>query len=114
MGCVSSKKETFVIPKNNDLALFFDHMNSLMHHHGLDEGSIADLEEEQNDLDEEPNQPEPLNAEQPNQPEPLNAEQPNEEEAPNHLVAPNEENLPNQVVHQNPFEWFPRAWSQQG
>jgi hypothetical protein len=103
MGCVSSKKETFVIPKNNDLALFFDHMNSLMHHHGLDEGSIADLEEEQNDLDEEPNQPEPLNA-----------EQPNEEEAPNHLAAPNEENLPNQVVHQNPFEWFPRAWSQQG
>jgi hypothetical protein len=103
MGCVSSKKETFVIPKNNDLALFFDHMNSLMHHHGLDEGSIADLEEEQNDLDEEPNQPEPLNE-----------EQPNEEEAPNHLVAPNEENLPNQVVHQNPFEWFPRAWSQQG
>jgi hypothetical protein len=103
MGCVSSKKQTFVIPKNNDLALFFDHMNSLMHHHGLDEGSIADLEEEQNDLDEEPNQPEPLNE-----------EQPNEEEAPNHLAAPNEENLPNQVVHQNPFEWFPRAWSQQG
>ena len=103
MGCVSSKKETFVIPKNNDLALFFDHMNSLMHHHGLEEESIADLEEEQNDLDEEPNQPEPLNA-----------EQPNEEEAPNHLAAPNEENLPNQVVHQNPFEWFPRAWSQQG
>jgi hypothetical protein len=96
MGCVSSKKNSFPIPKNNDLALFYDHMNKLIHHHDLEDES--DEESSNGEFEAEHQE----NIEAP----------PNEDDGPNQPVLPNEENEP--VFQPGPFLLSPFRSSQSG